>query len=185
MRPAILCKLKKETLIDANPGFVDTFNWLVDFCNNLKGDGEIDNAKPLSLDRTIDDQPVLRFDKDKAKADAAGTIVRADGCYSLSNSAAEGETPFYSFTNCYYKAGGILYPGASASGSYSNCFVALQVDASNPASSSIITYGSFSAMHQASLDEEYIIIPLYSFDSNGNVACDLRLIPSAQVIEVL
>jgi len=24
---------------DANKGFVDTFNWLVRFCNNLQGDG--------------------------------------------------------------------------------------------------------------------------------------------------
>ena len=62
MRPPILCKLKKGKLIDAddNKGFVDTFNWMVDFINNLCGDGDLDKGKLITLDRTIDDRPVIR-----------------------------------------------------------------------------------------------------------------------------
>lgn len=37
-KPAILCKLEKKKLIDTQEGFVDTFNWMVDYINNLKGD---------------------------------------------------------------------------------------------------------------------------------------------------
>ena len=62
MRPAFLCKLQKGTLIDANPGFVDTFNWLVDFVNNLCGDGDLDKSKAVTLDRSKDDHPVIRLD---------------------------------------------------------------------------------------------------------------------------
>jgi len=62
MRPPFLCKLKKGKVIDAddNKGFVDTFNWMVDFINNLRGDGDLDNGKSIRLDRTIDDRPVIR-----------------------------------------------------------------------------------------------------------------------------
>lgn len=60
-RPAILCKLQKGTLIDAQPHFVDTFNWMVDFINNLKGEGEIKpNESTLVVDRTDTAAPVIR-----------------------------------------------------------------------------------------------------------------------------
>lgn len=60
-RPAILCKLQKGTLIDAQPHFVDTFNWMVDFINNLKGEGEIKpNESTLVVDRTDSAAPVIR-----------------------------------------------------------------------------------------------------------------------------
>ena len=62
MRPPILCHLKKGLLLDADDhrGFVDTFNWLVDFCNNLCGEGDLDSTKSIRLDRRIDDRPVIR-----------------------------------------------------------------------------------------------------------------------------
>lgn len=62
MRPGILCKLEKGVLIDTQRGFVDTFNWIVDFCNNIQGDGNIDGGKKLriSLDKSQDDHPVIR-----------------------------------------------------------------------------------------------------------------------------
>jgi len=37
-RPGLLCKLKKDESIYTQDGFVDTFNWMVDYINNLKGD---------------------------------------------------------------------------------------------------------------------------------------------------
>lgn len=37
IRPGTLCKLVKNKLIDAQQGFVDTFNWLVASMANLKG----------------------------------------------------------------------------------------------------------------------------------------------------
>ena len=38
-RPMVLCKLEKGKLIDSQDNFVDTFNWMVDYINNLRGDG--------------------------------------------------------------------------------------------------------------------------------------------------
>ena len=60
-RPPVLCKLEKGKVIDAQPGFVDTFNWMVDFINNLIGEGEeIAGKSDLRVDRTVDDHPVIR-----------------------------------------------------------------------------------------------------------------------------
>jgi len=55
LRPGTLCKLKKGTIIDAQDGFVDTFNWMVDFINNLKGDGII------TIDTKTSDKPVIKL----------------------------------------------------------------------------------------------------------------------------
>lgn len=42
-------------------GFVDTFNWLVDFCLALKGDKDVNNANgTVSVDRSDPSAPVIR-----------------------------------------------------------------------------------------------------------------------------
>ena len=50
MKPGRLTRLTAGKAIGSpdNRGFVDTFNWLVDFCNNLQGDGNyIEVQNPL------------------------------------------------------------------------------------------------------------------------------------------
>lgn len=56
LRPGTLCKLEKGKLIDSQQGFVDTFNWMVDFIENLKGDGS-----RIEVDRSMSDAPVVRY----------------------------------------------------------------------------------------------------------------------------
>ena len=42
-------------------GFVDTFNWLVDFCLSLKGDKDVNNANgTVTVDRSDPSAPVIR-----------------------------------------------------------------------------------------------------------------------------
>ena len=68
-RPGTLCKLEKGKMIDAQVGFVDTFNWMVDFINNLRGDGDkIDITNPTGTN------PVVRFVADKAESEEGGGI---------------------------------------------------------------------------------------------------------------
>lgn len=62
LRPGTLCKLEKGKLIDAQENFVDTFNWMVDFIENLKGDGDADAGKSVRVDRSVSDRPVIRLD---------------------------------------------------------------------------------------------------------------------------
>lgn len=63
MKPGILCKLYHGRAIAAFKGFVDTFNWLVDFCNNLKG------ADGIKIDTKDPDHPVIRIDKEVVVGD--------------------------------------------------------------------------------------------------------------------
>ena len=56
-KPAILCFLEKGKFIGGQKHFVDTFNWLVSFCANLKGkDG-------IEVDRTDSERPVIKLGK--------------------------------------------------------------------------------------------------------------------------
>ena len=61
-KPAQLCHLERGKMIDTQENFVDTFNWIVDFINNLKGDGEEDNTKHIKVDTKTSDHPVIRYD---------------------------------------------------------------------------------------------------------------------------
>ena len=73
-RPAILCKLKKGQLIDVQEGFVDTFNWMVDFINNLK----CSKDTGLKLDVTISDKPEIKPDKNAKAKDGQEVVVRVE-----------------------------------------------------------------------------------------------------------
>lgn len=55
-RPMVLCKLEKGKLIDTQENFVDTFNWMVDYINNLRGDDtKIEITNPTT------NNPVIRL----------------------------------------------------------------------------------------------------------------------------
>lgn len=69
-RPAILCHLQKGKMIDAQDGFVDTFNWMVDYINNLRGDE--DN---ITVDNPIGTNPVVRFIGEIPEAEGGGGSV--------------------------------------------------------------------------------------------------------------
>lgn len=73
LRPGTLCKLEKGRLIDSQKGFVDTFNWMVDFIENLKGDGE-----RIEVDRSMSDAPVVRLVEDDEKTSGGTEYVAGE-----------------------------------------------------------------------------------------------------------
>lgn len=76
-RPATLCKLQKNKLIDSNEGFVDTYNWMVDFINNLKGD---DNF--IDVDKSTSDHPKIKY---IGGSSGSATNVQGDADIALSS----------------------------------------------------------------------------------------------------
>lgn len=58
MRPSNLCRLTSGKALAAFPTFVATFNWLVDFCNNLTG------GKYVEIDRRDPDHPIIKVNID-------------------------------------------------------------------------------------------------------------------------
>lgn len=78
-RPATLCKIKKGTLIDVNEGFCDTYNWMVDYINNLKGD---DNY--IEVDSSTSDHPKIKWIGDNT-TNINSSSVHGDADFALSS----------------------------------------------------------------------------------------------------
>lgn len=85
-QPIKLCKLVAGKALGAFPDFVATFNWLVDFCANLKGEGEDaaasesagENKNQLRVDRTVSDHPVIRGGgSGKGSADMSTFVLKS------------------------------------------------------------------------------------------------------------
>lgn len=55
MKPFTLARLKPGKAVGAVRNFAATFNWLVDFCSNLRGGVGVD------VDRTLADRPIIKF----------------------------------------------------------------------------------------------------------------------------
>lgn len=69
-RPGILCHLKKGQMIDTQVGFVDTFNWMVDYINNLRGDGN-----NIDIENPVGTNPVVRFVGEIPEGGGGGKIT--------------------------------------------------------------------------------------------------------------
>lgn len=80
-KPAQLCVLQKEKLIDTQKGFVDTFNWVTSFCANLKGepakpaDAKNEARQGIEVDTTVSDHPVVKLTGDAPKGGGAATLT--------------------------------------------------------------------------------------------------------------
>lgn len=70
-RPQILQQLTHGKLLAKPnfPQFVETFNYAVNRCENLKGDGDIYNDGLIEVDNTSPEHPVIRLDRSRLKAD--------------------------------------------------------------------------------------------------------------------
>lgn len=59
--------------------FVETWNWLTAYVDNMRGDAETDpQSGYITIDRTDPDHPVIRFRADKVAAGGAATPVSPD-----------------------------------------------------------------------------------------------------------
>lgn len=74
-RPGVLCTLQKDRLIDTQPGFVDTFNWLVAAVNNLKGGQNCDVSWPAPDTPQVD----ARAPESEGGVGGAVTFTGTDG----------------------------------------------------------------------------------------------------------
>ena len=82
-KPGKLCELREGKIIDAQRGFVATFNWMKDFCNNLAGDANLaaeEGAAGIKVDTSVSDHPVIRLVGEQQDSGAAEvTVVGTDG----------------------------------------------------------------------------------------------------------
>ena len=64
-KPQVLQKLEHGKLLTKSnfPQFVDTWNYVVNRCQNLKGDGDLYNGGLINIDNTNPEYPVVRLNK--------------------------------------------------------------------------------------------------------------------------
>lgn len=83
VKPAQVCILEKDKLIDSQKGFVDTFNWVTSFCENIEGKGGV------TVDKAVSDHPVVKLgDDEDGKSGGGGVydgLVRVKGTDGSSN----------------------------------------------------------------------------------------------------
>lgn len=79
-KPDTLCNLKAGELLDVQKNFVATFNWLKDFCSNLKGQAGVrdengDEGLGIAVDSSVSDHPVIKLTGTVPKAEASGAAT--------------------------------------------------------------------------------------------------------------
>ena len=92
--------------------FVETFNRLVDFQANLKGDGDVSGDGLVTVDRADPAHPVIRLDRSKLPAGGGegddGSASKADrSCFRLEQRQQGEDKSELMLVCCYYHVGGI------------------------------------------------------------------------------
>jgi len=167
-------------------GFVETFNALVDFKDNIKGDDDVARGTGhISLDRKNPLHPVIRCTGCAAKIVQPVSEVDT-GRYKISSISEVSNVFSITFANAYFRIGGKTYSGASSISDVElPAIVALKVSASGSQSpsSTIESYMDLASLQDAEKDLSQYIFPLYSLDESGSVECDFRIGPDASMGE--
>lgn len=161
-------------------GFVETFNALVDFKDNLKGDDDVARGCGyISVDRTKKDRPIIRFNAEKLNLpEATENYPKRFDIRQKTTEEGEPVDGWFLFDNPYYSVGGktYIFEGAEIS-SASNCIIALRLRADSPSvSPEMWKYGNIYALQNAQSDTSYYIVPLYTINQ-GKIALDWRVGP--------
>lgn len=195
-RPPVIQKLRHNRLLCGSVfrWFVETWNWLTAYVDNLKGDGELNGQSGcITVDRTDPDAPVIRLDINKLPVGGGGGGGLAsvgDGPFTpiLDTPSSESDDPPQTVNrleNCYYQIGGrtILMSNWTAPQGTSG-LVALRVSA-DPTSpgASVQVYANLAALQAAQEDTAYVITPLYIM-SGSVITLDMRRTPFIQLAEV-
>ena len=168
-------------------GFVDTFNWLVDFCLSIQGDKDVNNANGRILfDRSNESAPVIRFSAGKGGGGGGGgDSAQTGGCWLLEDRGDETASQFW-LTNCWYNVGGItrqssdinvqsLVAGVTAG-------TAILCATFSPSVSAAM-YADLTALNTAQVGETKYVVPLYVLGTDGEIVTDLRNAPQIQIFE--
>lgn len=150
------------------PRFVETYNFLVDFVNNLKGDADIPNDHGhISVDRTVEDHPVIRISSFKGIGGGGGGGTGYPRRYEIGI-----ERRLLTFDNCYYRIGGQTFEGGSNSITVNHggdTIVALVIDITGTEpTDSLEAFDSFEDLQQLEKNRDKFVIPLYTVTDNAD-----------------
>lgn len=167
--------------------FVETFNRLVDFYVNLKGDAEVSSEGCISIDRTDPAHPVIRLNRAKVGATSGGNSL--PGAFELTEAD---DSSGYLLTNCFWNVGGRSYGHDDIQYAFpaGSCYLYAKFSLTAMGVVEIGAVGSVPELAEPQSAYDSYIVPLYHIstntDSNGNTArtvVDLRNAPQIQAFE--
>ena len=192
-RPPTIQKLRHNRLLCGRVFrfFVETWNWLVGYVDNMKGDADVNPQNGhIVVDRTDPDHPVIRFRADRLPKGGGGEAVDvpADGPFSpVYDTEGEDEEVVTGFQNCYWMNGGMtVHMSGTRSIPGTDGFIALKAGAtpSTSGTATLYCYANLAALQAAQRDVAYFIVPLYVV-SSSKITLDLRRMPVVYSAEVL
>lgn len=168
--------------------FVETYNGLVDFCANLRGDGDVARgAGRITVDRADPAHPVIRCSGcggggGSSGASAADLSASAFGLVEEKDD--EGAVTGRTVVNCWWNQGGVTKTGADVDIGTAAGVVYLKVAATGQGGSGFeVAVGTLSDIQGMQQDPSQYVVPLYSITDGGVV--DLRTAPQLQMVEFL
>ena len=172
--------------------FVETFNRLVDFHANLKGDGDVSDDGLVTVDRADPAHPVIRLNRSKLPTDGGGGTsadLSASAFGLVEEKDDDGAVTGRTVVNCWWNAGGITMGdggsfdvGAGDGVIYAEFSGDADGDGGGAMGSlSVSTCGGFSELNELQRDAAKYVFPLYLV--SGGEVVDLRSAPQLQLFE--
>lgn len=172
MRPNFLSWLRHDRLLTKKnfPTFVDTFNYIVERIDKLKGDKDLDPQKGLiSVDNTDPDHPVIRLDSTRLPKGGGGG--GGGGAFSYDPDTHTIKDGMYLRARKWTT---VADATVSAQG-----YAYLQIPMGTSGTATIVT-GASSVPNPTQYE---MCVPLYQFDEDLNITHDYRGAPTAQIWE--
>lgn len=162
--------------------FVETFNRLVDFHANLKGDGDVSGDGLVTVDRSDPAHPVIRLDRSKLPTGGGGTPadLPASAFGLVEAKDDDGKVTGRTVVNCYWNVGGVTHSGPDADIGLSEGVVYAEF-LNGGSGLSVSVAGSIGDVVDIQRDVMKYAVPLYLI-SDGRVV-DLRTAPQLQLFE--
>ncbi len=171
------------------PKFVQTWNWMVNFIRNLRGDGEnLSTTGYISVDRSSVDHPVIRMAQ---LPEQSTTNTWEFGRFKIDSisESEDGKKVIVTTTNCAIVATGKVYDAGSTSLKIEIdktqdeilIWVKLNLSEPNMTLQTASDFSDWSTNYVVDKDNyQWVGFPLYSI-KNGSVKADWRLGPFAGV----
>lgn len=176
-KPVILQKLKHGKLLNHKtaPQFVETFNYIVDWINNFRGDGQIGDGSEgnIFVDGSNDARPVVRFEGELSSSGGGSSDSYVD---TKSNFALIRDNNTVKINNGYVMLGRLIRHVNGINVTQAG-YIILKVGMGT------LSYDIQILQGQQTIpitSNEYSYIPLYRLDQNLEVINDFRIIPQVQ-----
>lgn len=171
--------------------FVETWNYIVQRADGIVGDRDVNADEGcIYIDNSTPERPVIRLDRSKLPKGGSGeTVIINNPQYpSVFEIVEDSQTcgvSTYRFDNQFFEVSGVLYDLKSdytfTLRSVADLYLAIVLSSVSDPQGYIEEYSTFEDMQADMADENKSVIPLYKFDSEGAVSCDLRHIPRADM----